>query len=79
VWLLAKDVPGVAWRRYALRFLLTQVRLMATSLRHIREPAARARLHGQLAGWITAPRLVLERRRAAAPTVSDRYLLGLLT
>jgi GT2 family glycosyltransferase len=79
VWLLAKDVPGIAWRRYAARFVLTQLALTIDALRHIREPAARARLRGQISGWVWAPRLALERRRAAAPRVSDRYLLGLLS
>jgi GT2 family glycosyltransferase len=79
VWLLAKDVPGVAWRRYALRFLLTQLALAVEALRHAREPAARARLRGQMAGWISAPRLALERRRAAPARVTERELLGLLS
>ncbi len=79
VWLLAKDVPGIAWRHHAFRFLLTQARLTMNALRHVREPAARARLRGQLAGWSAVPRLLAERRMAAPARVSERYLLGLLT
>jgi GT2 family glycosyltransferase len=79
VWLLAKDVPGVAWRRDAPRFLLTQLALAVAALRHFREPAARARLRGQIVGCLAVPQLVLERRRDVAPRVSDHYLLGLLT
>ncbi len=79
IWLLAKDVPGVAWRQYAPRFLLTQLLLAVAALRHIREPAARARLRGQLAGCLAIPGLLLERKKAAPARVSDSYLLGLLT
>lgn len=79
VLLLAKDVPGVAWRRYAGMFMLTQLKLALNALRHIREPAARARLRGQVAGWLLAPRFALERRRAGPRRVSEQYLLGLLS
>ncbi len=79
VWLLAKDVPGVAWQRYASRFVLTQLALAVRAIRDIREPAARARLRGQIVGCFAVPKLIVERRRATPPRVSERYLLGLLT
>jgi GT2 family glycosyltransferase len=79
VWLLAKDVPGVAWQRYAARFLMSQIRFALGALWHIREPAARARLRGQLVGFLLAPRFALERRNATPPSVSEGYVLGLLS
>jgi GT2 family glycosyltransferase len=79
VWLLARDVPGVVWRRHWRAILAAQVSLAGRALRHARESAARARLRGQLAGVLTAPRLVLERRRFNKKRrVSDDYILGLL-
>ena len=79
VWLLARDVPGVVWRRHWRDILSAQLALAGAALRHAREPAARARLRGQLVGLLTAPRLLLERRRFSAKRrVSDEYIMGLL-
>ncbi len=63
IYLLAKDVPGRALRRDAARILAAQARLAAGAVRHAREPAARARLRGQLAGLLTWPRFLPARRR----------------
>ncbi len=79
VWLLMRDVPGIAWRRHGHRFVMTQLALAFAALRHIREPAARARLRGQLAGCGAVLRLLRERREMGNATVPDSYLLGLLT
>jgi len=49
-------------RRSWPRVLLAQLRLTAESLVHVREPAARARLRGQLDGLRELPRLLAERR-----------------
>ncbi|MBM2809289.1 MAG: glycosyl transferase, family 2 [Chloroflexi bacterium] len=80
IWLLALDVPGMAWRRYGARFVRMQARLAIDALCHFRESSARARLRGQIGGLLTAPRLLAERRRSVAnQRVSDAYVLGLLT
>jgi GT2 family glycosyltransferase len=79
VWLLARDLPAAAWRRQWPRILVTQIGLALQALRHAREPAARARLQGQLAGLIDAPGLIGERRAFAANhRASDSYFLSLL-
>ena len=79
VWLLARDLPGAAWRRYWASIVATQLGLAIQALLHIREPAARARLRGQLAGLLGAPRFVAERRALdTSRRVSDSYLLSLL-
>jgi GT2 family glycosyltransferase len=79
VWLLARDVPGIVWRRHWRAILGTQLALAGRTLRHTREPAARARLRGQLVGLLSAPRLMLERGRFHRKRrVSDDYILGLL-
>ncbi len=79
VWLLARDLPTAAWRRYWPGILVTQLALAFRSVWHIREPAARARLRGQLAGLIGSPRFIRERVALdAARRVPDSYLLSLL-
>jgi len=59
---IARDMPGPLLRRSWPRVLLAQLRLTAESLVHVREPAARARLRGQLDGLRELPRLLAERR-----------------
>lgn len=80
LWILARDVPGAAWRRYWATILATQIRFAVDALRHAREPAARARLRGMAAGLVTFPRWMAERRGLAMTRrVSDERLLALLT
>ena len=80
IWLLARDLPGAAWRRYWPWILWAQLRTAVDAIRHGREAAARARLRGQIAGILSAPRLVAQRRALSARRrVSDAYLLGRLT
>lgn len=80
VWILARDLPGAAWRRHWRSILTTQVRLAWEAMRHAREPAARARLRGQLAGILTMRRFLAERAKLSATRrVTDDYLLALLT
>jgi GT2 family glycosyltransferase len=79
IWLLARDLPAAAWRRHWPDILWTQLRLGLDALRHAREAAGRARLRGQIAGILSAPRLLAERRAfRARQRVSDAYFLGLL-
>ena len=59
---VAKDMPGPLLRRNWARVARSQVRLAAESLRHLREPAARARLRGQLDAVRELPRLVRQRQ-----------------
>lgn len=48
--LAARHWTKAMWRQYWPRFLGAQLRITVQSLHHLREPAARARLHGQLVG-----------------------------
>jgi GT2 family glycosyltransferase len=66
LYLLAKDVPGRVLARHAPAILRAQVGFLLQSLRHIREPAARARLRGQLHGLLTWPRYRAARKRILA-------------
>lgn len=76
---LVKDVPGPLWRRHGLRFLAAQAGITAESLRHVREPAARARLRGQLRGLLDLPRtLALRRQIQATATVPPDEIEALL-
>ena len=59
---IARDMPGGLLRRVWPRVLLAQLRFTWESLVHVREPAARARLRGQLDGLRELPRLLGQRR-----------------
>ncbi len=61
VW--AKNMPTPLARRYWPALLASQVRFALHSLRHIREPAARARLRGQVAALRALPLFLRKRRR----------------
>jgi len=50
IWVLAKDLPAALLRKYWPSILARQLSIAMESLRHWREPAARARLRGQLVG-----------------------------
>jgi GT2 family glycosyltransferase len=63
LYLLAKVVPGAALRRNAGAIARAQLRFAAAALRHLREPAARARLRGMGVGLLTWPRFLPARRR----------------
>lgn len=80
IYLLAKDVPGVVWRRHWPRILAGQLRITWEALRAWRGAAARARLRGQWAGLVGLPRMLAKRRPVqASRRVSDAYLLSLLS
>ncbi|HEX9441525.1 MAG TPA: glycosyltransferase family 2 protein [Roseiflexaceae bacterium] len=71
VW--AKNMPGPLARRYWPALLRAQIGFALHSLRHIREPAARARLRGQIAGIQALPQFIRKRSRgftAAAPRLA---------
>ncbi len=67
VWV--KNMPGPLARRHWPRLLASQLGFALQSLRHLREPAARARLRGQLAALRAMPRFMQKRRRAVSPVV----------
>jgi GT2 family glycosyltransferase len=63
---VAKDMPGPLLRRAWPKIALAQLRMAAESLRHVREPAARATLRGQWDGLRSLPGLLRERRAVQA-------------
>ncbi len=80
IYLLAKDVPGVVWRRYGWRMVKGQLRITGSALKAWRGAAARARLRGQLAGLLNLPRMLKKRAAVQATrTISDAAVLGLLS
>jgi GT2 family glycosyltransferase len=62
VWV--KNMPAALVRRYWLAMVASQLRFALHSLWHIREPAARARLRGQMAAFADLPRFVRKRKAA---------------
>jgi GT2 family glycosyltransferase len=77
---LAKDLPASIFRRYWPAMIKAQLKISLAAWRAWRGEAARARLHGQLAGlgglpgWLAKRRTVQQKKR-----VSDAYLERLLT
>jgi GT2 family glycosyltransferase len=65
VW--AKNMPGPTMRRHWMALLRSQLGFALHSLLHVREPAARARLRGQLAGLRALPRFLRKRSRRPGP------------
>ncbi len=80
IYVLVKDLPGDLWRKYWRKILRAQLRIARDAWRAWRGAAARARLRGQLAGLLGAPRM-LKKRRAVQRTrrVSIEYLESILT
>ena len=68
VWV--KNMPNPLVRRHWWRLLASQLGFAFHSLRHLREPAARARLRGQLAALGALPRFLHKRRLAPSSTVN---------
>ena len=77
---IIKDMPGSLLKRHWRRIAGAQTRIAADCLRHLREPAARARLAGQ-AAWLRQLRLMLGKRKAiqGSRRVSDEYIESLMT
>ena len=59
---IARDMPGPLLRRVWPQIVLAQLKIAAESVWHFREPAARAKIMGQLAGLRELPRVLGERR-----------------
>lgn len=77
---LVKNAPGGVLRRHWPAMLAAQLRIAGEALWHGREPAARARLRGQLAGLRRLPTALRKRRAVQAlRRVSDDYIESILT
>ncbi|MCD6290656.1 MAG: glycosyltransferase family 2 protein [Anaerolineae bacterium] len=61
LWVLMRDVPGPILRRHWPVMLRAQLRIAWDALRAWRGEAARARLRGQIAGLLGAPRMLAQR------------------
>ena len=77
---LVKDVPATILRRHWRAIVRAQLRITWQSLRHCREPAARARFRGQLAIVPMVPallraRAVVQSRRTVADATLERDLV----
>ncbi|MBI4506618.1 MAG: glycosyltransferase family 2 protein, partial [Chloroflexi bacterium] len=75
----AKCLPAETWRRHGPRIVAAQLALAAHALWHAREPAARARLRGQLDALRELPdvlrqRAAVGRRARIAPADLERWL-----
>ena len=78
---LVKDVPATLLRRHWRAIARAQLRITGESVRHFREPAARARLRGQFALLSMLPSLLRARaavrsRRRAADIALERDLIS---
>jgi GT2 family glycosyltransferase len=79
LWVLAKDVPGPLLRRHWRAILAAQWRIACDALRAWRGAAARARLLGPLAGLLTWPSMLPQRRAIQrSRRASIEYLESLL-
>src|SRR5207253_390354 len=63
IYLIAKDLPLPIILRNLPRMARAQARFALQAARHIKEPAARARLRGTVAGLLTWPRVLPARKR----------------
>ncbi len=79
IYVIAKNIPGTLLRKYWSAILAAQLRIASDALMAWRGAAARARLRGQLAGFLTWPRMLSKRRAIQrARRVSIEHLEGLL-
>lgn len=79
VWVIAKNYPGALLRKYWTRILRAQWAVSCDAVRAWRGQAARARLRGQIAGFLGWPRMMGRRRTIQATRwVTDRYIEELL-
>src|SRR4029079_14694780 len=79
IYLIAKDLPLPVILHNLPRMAGAQARFALQALRHIREPAARARLRGILSGRLPWPRVLGTRKRVLrSARVSAGVLEGLM-
>ena len=62
IWVLAKNYPGTLWQRHWRKVVRAQWHIAGAALRAWRGEAARARVHGQLAGILGLPHWLKRRR-----------------
>lgn len=77
---LVKDAPATFLRRHWRAIVRAQLRIAGESLRHFREPAARARLRGQIAVIPMVPsllqaRAMVQSRRCVSDAALERALM----
>ena len=79
LWVLARNCPSRLLRRYGRSILAAQWATTRDALRAWRGEAARARLRGQLVGFLTWPRWLRARRHIqGARRVTDEYIESIL-
>jgi GT2 family glycosyltransferase len=75
-----KDMPGELLRRHWPKIIKGQLGYVGQSLRHIREPAARARVRGQVSAIGQLPKMISKRRCIQARRrVSTSYIEEMLS
>jgi GT2 family glycosyltransferase len=82
LWVIAKNYPGRLLRTYWPQVLRAQWHITRNALRAWRGKAARARLRGQIAGLLGAPRMLRKRRarpQETARRVSNEDIESLLS
>jgi GT2 family glycosyltransferase len=80
IFVLAKNLPGVLFRRHWRKIVEAQLKIAVAALRAWRGEAARARLQGQLAGLLGLPAWLSKRKAVQRlKRVDDAYLESLLT
>jgi GT2 family glycosyltransferase len=75
---LLKNVPAPLLRRYGRRMARAHLGLTVEALRHAREPAARARLRGQLRALADLPAVLRQRRAIQRAATADPAALARL-
>ena len=76
---IVKDMPTSLLKKYWPRIVAAQLGYIKESVIHFREPAARARLRGQLAAIVALPSMLAKRRAIqASRKVSDEYIDSIL-
>jgi GT2 family glycosyltransferase len=76
IWLIAKNMPRVLLRRYALRIAGAQLSIAWDALRNWRGEAARARLRGQVAGLLGLATALRKRRTIQPRRILDDFVLA---
>jgi GT2 family glycosyltransferase len=76
IWLIAKNMPRVLLRRYALRIVGAQIGIAWDALRNWRGEAAQARLRGQVAGLLGLATALRKRRTIQPRRILDDYVLA---
>ncbi len=76
---IVKNMPTSLLKKYWPRILAAQLGYIKESVTHFQEPAARARLRGQLSAILALPSMLAKRRAIqASRKVSDEYIDSVL-